>query len=250
VFAVDSAAAQTATLKNVETISLAAAAATSLEVVSGGTNASNVLNVTSAAKLASITVSGAANLDMTASASIATLTSVDASSFTGKLTVDLADMKAGASTLKLGAGVDTVFASAAASNATAYDSISGISKAAAAAVGTDATAATSAIAAADQLVFAGASVEANSTANGVKSGVLTFTGTGPSTLDAAFALADAATVGAVGDTVVFEYLGNSYVFVQGSTTAGVTAADTVIKLVGVTGITAIGETGTDHFFLV
>lgn len=85
----------------------------------------------------------------------------------------------------------------------------------------------------------------------ISHGVLTFTGTGPSTLDAVLAIADTATVSAVGNAVEFEYLGNSYVFVQGSTTAGVATTDTLVKLVGVTGVTNFGEVGaTDHFFIV
>ncbi len=62
-------------------------------------------------------------------------------------------------------------------------------------------------------------------------------------------IADAA-ADTTGEVVVFEYLGNSYVFQQGAG-AGIAADDLVVKLVGVTGVTNLAEVGTtDTFFLV
>ena len=76
----------------------------------------------------------------------------------------------------------------------------------------------------------------------VTDGVLTFLGTGPTTLQAASVIAATATA----DTkaVVFEYLSNTYVYSE----AGLT--DTLVKLVGVTGVTFAGIDGNDDLFLV
>jgi len=122
-----------------------------------------------------------------------------------------------------------------------FESISGFEKTAAAAVGSDATAKAAAIADADVLSFAG-TVAADG--GQISKGVLSFTGAGPSTLADAVGLADgAATV--AGSAVVFEYLGNSYVFVQGG------ATDTLVQLAGITGIKNFAEdASTDHFFIV
>ena len=75
-------------------------------------------------------------------------------------------------------------------------------------------------------------------------GVLTFTGAGPSDLGSAIAIADLAAETA-GEVVVFEYLGNSYVFQQAAGT------DIVVRLTGTTGITQLGEVAdTGTFFIV
>ncbi len=264
VFGVDSGFVQTSTATNDQTIALTGDKATSLEVVSGGTNASNVLDYTEGndgsgkGLLTSVTISGSQDLDITgldAVTAATQLATVDASGFTGKLTADLADLKSGAGTLKLGSGADTVIATAAGSNAQDFESIANFSKAAAAAVGTDATAAAKAQAAADHLELASAAVTADHAAAGadlyaISHGVLTFTGAGPSTLDAALTIADNATLGAVGNAVEFEYLGNSYVFAQGSTTAAVDTADTLVQLVGITGVTNFAEVGTTDQFVI
>ncbi|GAB3460188.1 S-layer protein RsaA [Massilia terrae] len=249
---------------NTETIILSSGTATTLTVVSGGSNAYNVLNYTdTGAKLTKVVASGASELDVTGSA-FSKVTSLDASAMTGKLDVNLAKLAAHAATVSLGSGADTVTLTAAASDAVsasantpAIDSLVGFAKASATAVSTTAAAAdvTKAIAAADQIVFAGgSSVAANAADNGtfsVKNGVMTFSGTGPSTLAAAIVDADAATATLGKSAVVFEYLGNSYLFVQGDAVAGgVTANDAIVKLTGVTGVTNLGLGTTDHFFLV
>jgi hypothetical protein len=240
------------TAANTETIKLAGDLATSLNIVSGGSHATNVLNyIDGAAKLVSVTASGASNLDLTQTTAMTAVTSVDASAMTGKLSIDLAKIALGSATVALGSAADTVTVSATASNATAFDALSGFQKASAIAVSTtaDATAKSAAIAAADQLVVTGGTVEADSTTTHVKSGVLTFSGAGPSTLADAIILADAATA-TTGHAVVFEYLGNSYVFVQGAATGTVDNSDVVVKLVGATGIQDLGAGAAGHFFLV
>lgn len=252
---------------NTETINLTAGAATSLTIVSGGSNAYNVLNYTDTnGKLTKVTASGASELDVT-NAGFSKVTTLDASAMTGKLDVNLAKLAAHAATVSLGAGADTVTVTAASSdavsasgNTAALDSLVGFAKASATAVSTTAAAAdvTKAIAAADQLVFTGAAQTADAatvtynaaTVGAVKNGVLTFTGAGPSTLANAIAMADAAATTA-GNALVFEYLGNTYAFVQGAASGTVDNTDIVVKLAGITGVTNFVENGTtDHFFLV
>ncbi len=70
----------------------------------------------------------------------------------------------------------------------------------------------------------------------VKDGLLTFNGAGPSTLTAAVALA-ATAAESVNETVVFTYLGDSYIYNQGATVAA--GDDVVVKLVGTTTVHGI-----------
>lgn len=252
---------ETTTGDNVSTITLAGAAATSLEVVSGGALSSNVLVYTdtaaTAGKLASMTITGDRALDLTFSSTNATaLTTVDASAQTGGLTFSLANLK-DTGTVKLGSGVDHITVTSASTGATGAESIQGLEKALAVSVSTataDATAKAAAIADADTLVLASAQV-ADADYNGatagtgtltggaIDKGILTFTGAGPATLADAIAIANLGAETA-GEAVLFEYVGNSYVFVQGTT-------DTVVKLVGITGVTNFVESTTaDNFFIV
>ncbi|GLI93911.1 DUF4214 domain-containing protein [Methylocystis echinoides] len=248
---------ETAATDNVSTIALAEAAATSLSVVSGGANAKNVLLVDDTNDtLTSVTITGAQALNLTvtpgATSKIAT---IDASAQTGGLTASLAALKDGG-LIKLGSGTDVITATAA-SNATAPESIQGFAKTAAIAVSTTPSAAKdAAIAAADKLAIAGADVANASTSTAAATldkGVLTFTGAGPATLDAALLIADDFAETA-GETVAFQYLSDTYVFSQGATHAvGATTVDNtdvLVKLVGVTGVTNLVETGTDQFFVV
>ena len=75
----------------------------------------------------------------------------------------------------------------------------------------------------------------------IKDGLLTFEGAGPATLADAITLVDTQlTTG--GDAVVFEYIDNSYVFVDGGP---------VVELVGVTGLKGLAEVGTtDKLYLI
>ncbi len=225
---------------NVAALTLNAAAAKTIAVTSGGANAENHLTVTGAGELTSLTVTGASELVIDSVAGAGKLATIDASAATGGLTASLASVINGG-TIKLGTGADIVTITNA-STTGAVESISGFEKAAAAAVGSDATAKAAAIADADVLSFAG-TVAADG--GQISKGVLSFTGAGPSTLADAIGLANTAAATA-GSAVVFEYLGNSYVFVQGDV-----AADTVVQLTGVTGIKNFAEDGTtDHFFIV
>ena len=224
---------------NVSALNLTAGAAKTIAVTSGGANAENHLTLTASDALTSVTVTGASELVIDSVTGATKLASIDASAATGGLTASLADVANGG-TIKLGTGADMITITSA-STVGAVESISGFEKTAAAAVGSDATAKAAAIADADVLSFAG-TVAADG--GQISKGVLSFTGAGPSTLADAVGLADgAATV--AGSAVVFEYLGNSYVFVQGG------ATDTLVQLAGITGIKNFAEDGaTDHFFIV
>ncbi|WP_343698781.1 hypothetical protein [Caulobacter sp.] len=229
---------------NATNLQIVGEAATSLTVVSGGTNAINDLDFTgasngagTAALLTSVTVSGssALNLDLAISGGGAAQVSVNASALTGALTFNTADLKAesGANTfdggvLTLGSGADVI-------TITTGSSIAGIQK------GTGEDAATQG--AFDVLGLAGAvqagDVAATATIT-VKDGLLTFNGAGPATLADAITLAATAADG-VNEAVVFQYLGNSYVFAQGA--LATTADDVVVKLVGTTGLTGLDNVG-------
>lgn len=256
---------ETAATDNVSTIAIATQAATSISVVSGGTNAKNVLNVTEGAgtdALTTVTVTGAQALTLSVSGA-SKLATIDTSAATGGLTASLADLKDGGS-IKLGSGTDVITATTA-SNATGAESLEGFEKAAAVSVSTaagDATARAAAIADADKIIVDLGTDEAVANANGtatgatLANGVLSFTGAGPATLNDAIVIADAFAETA-GEVVAFVYIGNTYIFGQGSThdnggttAAAVTAGDVLVKLVGVTGVTNLVETGTDTFFVV
>lgn len=281
VFGVDSGFVQTTSTLNDAAIALTGTKATALEVVSGGTNATNSLTyvygtgtATPSGLLATVTVTGSQNLTLSFGDSTndnnSAITSIDASALTGKLSVDVSDLKLGAGLVKLGSAADTVTFAAARSNASAsgttadqFQSVANFSKASATAVSTTAstTDVAAAVAAADQLVFtSGVVANANTStlAATLSKGVLTFTGAGPATLDAALVIADDFAESA-NEALAFEFAGNTYVFVQGAThvvgTTAVTNADALIKLVGVTGVTnfvevATSGAGADHFFIV
>jgi S-layer protein len=252
-------AGETAATDNVSTINLTTAAATSVSVVSGGANSQNVLNISEPAaaasdKLTTVTITGASALTLTATGA-SKLATVDASAATGGLVASTADL-ANNGLIKLGSGVDTITAT----NTSTFDtvghvnnaeSITGFEKTLAVSVSVvagDAVAKAAAIADADSLLLAGgtvANLQGGAVTTGtIANGVLTFTGAGPGTLEAAVLIADAAAETA-GEVVVFQYLNDSYVFSQGAVT------DTLVKLVGVTGVTNLVENGaTDKFFIV
>ncbi|WP_030541464.1 hypothetical protein [Sphingobium sp. DC-2] len=195
--------------------------AASLSVVSGGANASNELVFNGTGDLTSVTVSGAQALDLDL-AGATNVASVNASALTGNLAFDLADLAASGS-ITLGSGDDVLVG--------ANDrSIVGFEKGTA----EDATAQSDF----DVISLAG-SVQAGdfAVAGGqFENGLLTFTGAGPATLTEALGIANLAANGA-NEALVFEYLGDSYVFSQGG------ATDTVIELSGVTGLTGLDTVG-------
>lgn len=229
---------------NLTNLTLTGTKATSLEVVSGGAFAINDLVYTSGVSstagkdlLATVTISGDRALSVTineSAASTSQVTSINASALTGALTISTAELKASTGTafdggvLTLGSGADVI-------TITTGAVISGLAK------GTAEGA--TAQGAFDVLKTGGAVAQAADDVSttdpvSVKDGLLTFNGTGPATLDAALALV-ATQLGNlnVGAAVVFEYVGNSYVYVDNAT-------DVVVKLAGVTGLTGLGEVGT------
>ncbi|WP_167537943.1 beta strand repeat-containing protein [Sphingobium chlorophenolicum] len=200
-------------------LTINAADATTLSIVSGGANATNEV-VFNGADLTSVTVSGAQDLALDLNTSTV-VTSVNASALTGDLAFNLADLAAGGS-VTLGSGDDVLvgandrsvvgFEKGTAEDATAQSGFDVISLAGSAQAG--------------DLAVAGGEVE---------NGLLTFTGAGPATLTEALGIANLAADGA-NETLVFEYLGDSYVFSQGAT-------DTVIELSGVAGLTGLDTVG-------
>ena len=258
VFNADSAFVNTSTDTNDNTIALTGSKATSLEIVSGGENAnSNTLTYTSATNtstsadyLTSVTASGAADLTFSYTpTTAAAISTFDASAMTGGLTISTSVLKNGG-TIKLGSGTDSVTLTTASNAGTgAAEALSGFAKS------TSATSAT-AIAAADH-VGTGAAIAVVGTASSGTGyavdakGVVTFTGAGPTTLDGAIALAGTAAGAAAGGAVVFQYLNDSYIFVNGADAAtAISATDFLVKLTGTTGITALVEDGTSNTLVI
>lgn len=228
---------------NLTNLTITGTKATSLEIVSGGAFALNDLAYTSgddatAGKgdlLTSVTISGDRALSFAVTETTTTeLTTVNASAMTGALTFALNDLKA-TGTLTLGSGDDVITAqtgAASAATVAAVRAISGIEKG---------TAENSTIQSNyDVIKLAGAVQAADVAATAthtVKDGLFTFNGTGPATLDAA--VAAVAGVIVANEAVVFEYVGNSYIYAEGATDGG--ADDVLIKLTGVTGLTGLDD---------
>lgn len=261
VFDVDS--AHTTAAANVQTLDLAGAAASSLSVISGGTNATNVLEyadpgnkLKSAAisgdqaltvhfaavnSLTSITADNSAALTLTFSSSNA-LASVDASGMTGALTFDLGDLAA-TGTVKLGSGSDVITAQGAVDSTDVTDVI--VAHRAIEGIGAAASGTQAAHSGVDLIVIAGVSVADDDVQADfrIDDGLLTFLGAGPQTLAQAVETAK----GALGDNeaVVFQYIDNSYVLAQ-------EAADdhALIKLSGTTDLGGLATLGADSNLFV
>lgn len=228
---------------NLTNLTITGTKATSLEIVSGGAFALNDLAYTSgddatAGKgdlLTSVTISGDRALSFAVTETTTTeLTTVNASAMTGALTFALDDLKA-TGTLTLGSGDDAITAQtgvASAGTVAAMRAISGIEKG---------TAENSTIQSNyDVIKLAGAVQAADVAATAthtVKDGLFTFNGTGPATLDAA--VAAVAGVISANEAVVFEYVGNSYIYAEGATDGG--TDDVLIKLTGVTGLAGLDD---------
>lgn len=250
---------------NTQTLALTGTKATTVNVVSGGTNATNVLNLTGGAGtggndvLTTVTVTGSQALTFGYTAiGASSIATIDASGQTaGGLTAATSVLK-DTGTIKLGGGADSVTVTGNSITAATLESISGMNKSTSA---TDAAA----IKLADKVSFdytggvgadAVAVVSVAATVAGSYSvsdkGVVTFLGAGPTTLDGAIALANAAAGGTTGNAVIFQYLNDSYIFVEGTTASAASLTnDSVIKLTGTTGVTALVEDGaTNKLFLV
>jgi hypothetical protein len=244
VFDVNSGYVQNGANLNDQTITVTGIKATALEVVSGGTNATNVIkfatddvSVTDTkSTLKTITISGDQLLkfeaaDLTLNGSINDI-QINASAMTGGLVTTLDNVKA-TGTLSLGSGDDviTVQTGVAVDVATiigAHRKVAGVEKGSA----EDLTA----ISNYDVFKLTGAIQATDNTAGtadaSVKDGLITFKGTGPATLDKAVEFAQALIT--ANQAAVFEYVGKSYIFAEGATDNAGT--DVLIELTGVTGL--------------
>jgi hypothetical protein len=257
VFAADSAFVQSGNT-NDQVMDLTGLKATTLEVVSGGTNATNALtfhagNSSGTGLLTGITVTGSQSLSLVVDQTGTTtnkLATIDASGMTGGgLTTDTLYLANGG-TIKLGAGIDmiTVDKTSDATDITKIESLQGYSKGSSTSYGDKLAFDLDSNGAADSVTV----VSTASTGTGYavsNKGIVTFTGAGPANLADALVLANLAAGATAGNAVAFEYVGNTYVFVEGEGHSTVGAGDVVVKLVGVTGVTSLNEIGTDVLYL-
>ena len=234
---------------NLTNLTLTGTKATSLEVVSGGAFAINDLVYTSgddatAGKgdlLTSVTISGDRAITVAITeATTSEVTAINASALTGALTISTAELKAESVLNKFDGGVLTLGSGADVITVTQGAAIASLAKG---------TAKGATAQGAFDVLSTGAAVAKNADVAStgtlsIKDGLFKFEGTGPATLDAAIAAVDAQ-VAVAGNAVVFEYVGNSYVFIEKDTGAEV-GVDTVVKLVGVTGLTGLDEVGTTN----
>lgn len=247
VFDVNSGYVQNGANLNDQTITLDGIKVTALEVVSGGTNATNVIKFATddvsatdtKSTLKTITISGDQLLkfeaaDLTLNGSTNDI-EINASAMTGGLVTTLDNVKATGS-LSLGSGDDviTVQAGAAVDVATiigAHRKVAGVEKGSA----EDLTA----ISNYDVFKLANAIQAVDDTTGtadaSVKDGKITFKGAGPATLDQAVTFAQALID--LNEAAVFEYVGKSYIFAEGGTDGAGT--DVLIELTGVTGLNGL-----------
>lgn len=239
-------------ITNTQTITMETDAATSINIVSGGENAANVLALTDTSDsngataggdslLTEIVVTGDQDLDLTDITITNTnkLASVDAGALTGDLTVELADLANGAE-VTLGSGADSVVVAANAGSATGdIESIVGFEA-------SESTTDADLIADADIIDFASNVAVSTAAATGdaqIADGVIEFLGAGPSTLDQAIGFADAL-VGTDNQAAIFEYVGNSFVFIQDSVNG-----DSVVELAGVTGVDSLNTNADANLYI-
>ncbi|MGE6512549.1 DUF4214 domain-containing protein [Vreelandella aquamarina] len=239
-------------ITNTQTITLETDNAESISIVSGGENAANVLALTDTSDsngtaaggdslLTEIVITGDQDLDLTGITINNTnkLASVDAGALTGDLTVELADLANGA-VVTLGSGADTVVVAANAGSATGdIESIVGFEA-------SESTTDADLIAEADVIDFAVDVAVSTAAATGdaqIANGVIEFLGAGPSTLDQAIDFADAL-VGTDNQAAIFEYVGNSFVFIQDSVNG-----DSVVELTGVTGVDSLNANADANLYI-
>jgi hypothetical protein len=246
--------ANTSTLK-VDAGTTAVGGATSIAIVSGGTEVTNIAEILghkatatgTSDVLTTITVTGDQALTINYTAETATkIGSVDASGQTaGGLTFDLANLT-GTGTIKLGAGDDLLTAKTldtTASTAATVQTINGLEKAGAEDTttqdGFDTVAITGGVQAADHTAAAAG-------AYAIKDGVYTL-GSGVTTLAAA--ITQIASHLANDEVVTFNYSGTTYVYGAGAD-AAVRTDDVLIKVTGTTGITGLDDDGAGHIYLI
>ena len=248
------------TAKTVTAASVTLNSINEVSIVSGGgAKVSNVLSAIVSDEMKTLNITGTNALTLTnlyKSGTTATdvLTTIDASGQTaGGLKMDLAAVN-GALTVKLGAGDDVISASINSNTPTTVSSVAALDKIANFDKATDAE--LTASKGFDLIKFVDKhgtpvdfAVKANAAGSAttvkIVDGVIDFSGltTGPTTLTAAVAQVDT-DVTTNGSAAVFQYGSSSYLFVQNG------AADVVIELTGVTGVTKLAEVGTTDSFYV
>jgi len=250
--------------KTVTAASLTAQDINTLNVNSdGGAKVDNVLTAFVSDEIKTINVTGdnkftLSNVYSSGTTVTSTLQTVDASTSSGGLVLNTAVSSYANLAVKLGSGDDVITvtfksdSTTATSSANGADSITGITKATASAVNlgegydkivVDDLASTSATIAVD------ADASGSTTAVKIKDGVVDFSvlTAGPTSFAAAVALVNTA-LGTTGDTVVFEYGGNSYLYTQNDTTGS--TDDLIVKLTGLTGVTKLVEGSADTFYFM
>jgi len=264
-----------ADFSNFETINITStgATATAVNTFTGGAGAAAVSSGAGAGAAGStvvvsanakIYISGANEINLGAINSSNQPVTVDATALTGKMTVasgtaaDVVKGGAGVNVITLGGGVDTVNLglSAAKADTVAISAATNTTSAAFVSI----TGFTSAATTGDKLdlngtptiqadVSAGtATGVANLTAS-VSSGIMSFAGSAAATATLANKVAAAVSssfAGAQNETVAFEHNGNTYIVHQTDANANAfnDGADSVIELVGVTGITALSTSAS------
>lgn len=202
------------------------------------------LTVQAGRDVETVTVSSSVNIKLAVVESPGSTThlhTIDGSGSTGALTFDLNGLKASTSItgfdggkIMLGSGADLL------STPTTGATVAGLQKGA----GEDATKAGSA----DTIVLTGAvqASDATDATFAVKDGLLSFTGGAPASLADALAVARTAAA-ADNATLVFQYLGDSYVF--GERSNATTSDDVLIKLAGTTGLFGLDTYAADSVYL-
>lgn len=202
------------------------------------------LTVQAGRDVETVTVSSSANIKLAVVESAGSTThvrTIDGSGSTGALTFDLNGLKASTSIaafdggkIMLGSGADLLSAP------TTGATVAGLQKGA----GEDATKAGSA----DTIVLTGAvqASDATDATFAVKDGLLSFTGGAPASLADALAVARAAAA-ADNATLVFQYLGDSYVF--GERSNATVSDDVLIKLEGTTGLSGLDTYAANSVYL-
>lgn len=232
---------------NSATLAVDAAAATKVDIVSGGSEVKNFVEVTSADKVAAVTVTGAAHLTLDlagAAPALAKLTSVDASAATGGITLDTTQLAADA-VVKLGSGDDMINVGVVA--VADIVTLNGLEKGSEAELdeqdGFDVVHfGATAVAVADDVDAASAG------AFSIKDGLYKL-GSGVTSPDLAFAQVNTE-VDTAGDAVVFSYNNSYFLFIQGGDNTILTD-DVLVKLTGTSGIKGLSEVGaTDGLYLI
>jgi len=240
--------ANTATLK-VDAGLTTAGAATSIAIVSGGSEVKNIADINgfkSGANdtVTSITVTGDQALTINyTKEGVLKLASVDASGQTdGGLTFDLANLTS-TGTIKLGAGDDVLTGVVADSTlAASIQTINGMEKAAA-----EGQTSTTGF---DVLTVASATQAADHASGGagqysIKDGVYSLA-SGVTTL--ASAVAQVASHLANHEVVTFNYVGTTYVYDAGASNA--LTDDVLVKITGTTGVTGLDVAAGGHIYLI